>query len=188
MNAAERLICSSSLWRHFTRRHVLPWALSGAHLGDHLLEVGAGYGVATALLKTRVARVTSLEYDHKSILKWKLQNNGGIRDAVCGDASRLPFADQTFSAALAILVLHHLKSPQLQDQMFREAFRVLRAGGVFIALDIPDGWLHRVGHTGSTFTPVEPHAASRCLSAAGFSGITMDSRKAAFRLMAVRPS
>jgi hypothetical protein len=72
--------------------------------------------------------------------------------------------------------------------MFREAFRVLRAGGVFIVLDIPDGWLHRVGHTGSTFTPLEPNAASRFLSAAGFSGITMDSRKAAFRLMAVRPS
>jgi ubiquinone/menaquinone biosynthesis C-methylase UbiE len=188
MNAAERFICSSSLWRYITRRHVLPWTLSGAHLGDHLLEVGAGYGVATALLKTRVARVTSLEYDHKSILKWKLQNNGGIRDAVCGDASRLPFADQAFSSALAILVLHHLKSVQLQDQMFREAFRVLRPGGVFIALDIPDGWLHRVGHIGSTFTPVEPNAASRRLSAAGFSGITIDSRKAAFRLMADRPS
>jgi ubiquinone/menaquinone biosynthesis C-methylase UbiE len=149
MNAAEHFICSSSLWRYLTHRQLLPWVLSGTRLGDHLLEIGAGYGAATPHLKTRVTRVTSLEYDHKSTLKLKSQHNGNA-GAVRGDAARLPFASQTFSSALAILVLHHLRSAGLQDQMFAEAFRVLRPGGIFIAFEIPDSWLHRLGHIRST--------------------------------------
>jgi hypothetical protein len=71
VNAAEHIICSSSLWRYFTGRELLPWLLSGTLLGDHLLEIGAGYGAATPTLKTRVSRVTSLEYDQRSSLKLK---------------------------------------------------------------------------------------------------------------------
>jgi ubiquinone/menaquinone biosynthesis C-methylase UbiE len=186
MNAVEHLICSSSLWRYLTVRQLLPWVLSGTRLGNHLLEVGAGYGAATAHLKTRVSSVTSLEYDHQSTVKLKSQN-GGASAAVCGDAARLPFASQTFSSALAILVLHHLKSTQLQDQMFAEVFRVLRSGGVFIAFEIPDSWLHRVGHFRSTFTPVAPRSVFPRLNAAGFSSITLDVRRGAFCLTAIRP-
>jgi len=186
MNAAEHFICSSSIWRYFTRRQLLPWILSGVHLGDHLLEIGAGYGAATAQLKTRVSRVTSLEYDHNATLKLKLQNGAVLGGAVRGDAARLPFASQTFSSALAILVLHHLKSAELQDQMFEEAFRVLRPGGVFVAFEITDGWFHRVGHIRSTFTPVPPGSLNSRLSAAGFSSIALDSRQGAFRVTAIR--
>jgi ubiquinone/menaquinone biosynthesis C-methylase UbiE len=187
MNAAEHFICSSSLWRYFTRRQLLPWVLSGTRLGDHLLEIGAGSGAATSHLKTRVSRVTSLEYDHNSALRLKSLNNGSVA-AVRGDASSLPFAAQTFSSALAILVLHHLRSTQLQDQMYAEAFRVLRPGGVFIAFEIPDSWFHRIGHIRSIFTPVTPNSVFPRLTAAGFSKITLDVRKGAFRLTAVRPS
>jgi SAM-dependent methyltransferase len=186
MNAAERFICSSSLWRCFTHRHLLPWILSDAKLGEHLLEIGAGYGAATSLLQSRVARVTSLEYDHNSILKGELRNNSGTSVGVCGDASRLPFADQTFSSILAVLVLHHIKSMELQDQVFAEGFRVLRPGGVFIAFDIPDGWFHRIGHIRSTFVPVAANTVSARLNSAGFSEITIDSRKGGLRVVAVR--
>jgi ubiquinone/menaquinone biosynthesis C-methylase UbiE len=186
MNAAERFVCSSSLWRCFTHRHLLPWILSGAKLGQHLLEIGAGYGAATAFFESRVARVTSLDYHHRSLLKGKLRNNGGTSGAVCGDASRLPFADQTFSSVLAVLVLHHIQSAELQDQLFAECFRVLNPGGVFIAFDIPDGWFHRVGHIRSTFVPVAANLVSPRLNSAGFSEITIDSRKGGFRIIATR--
>lgn len=188
MNAAEHFICSSSLWRYLTRHKLLPWLLSDVCLGDHLLEIGAGYGAATFTLKTYVARVTSLEYDRRSSLKLKLQNSNGTAAAVRGDASQLPFASQTFSAALAILVLHHLKSSQLQDQMFAETFRVLRPGGVFLAFEIPDSWLHRVGHMRSTFMPVAPSSVFPRLGAAGFSKIALDVRTGAFRVTAIRPT
>ena len=188
MNLAENLICSSSLWRYLTQRQLLPWLLSGTCLGDHLLEIGAGYGAATSYLQTRVPRVTSLEYAHNSVLKLRSQSSNSPASAVRGDAAHLPFACQVFSSALAILVLHHLKSTQLQDRMFAEAFRVLRPGGIFIAFEIPDTWFHRVGHIHSTFTPLAPSSAFARLNAAGFSKVTLDARKGAFRVTAFRPA
>jgi SAM-dependent methyltransferase len=187
MNAAERLFCSSSLWRYISARKALPWILSGAQLGDHLLEIGAGYGAATPYLEMHVSRVTSLEYDYKSLCKLKSQINSAA-SLVCGDASVLPFAPQAFSAAIAVLVLHHLKSPQLQDRVFAEVFRVLRPGAIFLACEIPDSWLHHIGHIGSTFTPLAPDSVSPRLISAGFTNIAVDARPCAFRFAAIRPA
>lgn len=187
MNAAEHFFCSSSLWRYITQRQILPWVLSSTPLGEHLLEVGAGYGAATKLLKSRVPRVTSLDCDHNSTLKLKLHHDPRLGGVVRGDAAHMPFACQAFSSALAILVLHHLKSSSLQDQMFTEVCRVLHPGGVFVAFDITDGWIHRVGHIRSTFTPVPPASVFSRLTAAGFSKIALDLRKGVFRLTAIRP-
>jgi ubiquinone/menaquinone biosynthesis C-methylase UbiE len=187
MNAAEHFICSSSLWRYLTKRKLLPWILSETDLGDHLLEVGAGYGAATSHLRERVPRVTSLEYDRLSTRKLKQQHDGHSGGAVHGDATKLPFASKTFSSTLAILVLHHLKSRQLQDRVFAEVFRVLKPGGVFVAFEITDSWIHHVGHIRSTFTPVSPGSAFGRLSTAGFSPIALDLRKGAFRFIAIRP-
>ena len=187
MNAFEHFFCSSSLWRYITQRQLLPWVLSGTRLGDHLLEIGAGYGAATPHLRTRVSRVTSLEYDHNSALKLKSQSGNGVASAIRGDATQLPFAAQSFSSALAVLVLHHLKTPQLQNQMFAEVFRVLRPGGVFVAFEVIDSWFHRAGHIRSTFTPVAPASAFPRLTSAGFSKISLDLRRGAFRVTAFRP-
>jgi ubiquinone/menaquinone biosynthesis C-methylase UbiE len=112
--------------------------------------------------------------------------NGVNVGVVQGDAAELPFPERTFSAAIAVLVLHHLRSSELQDRAFAEIFRVLRPGGVFLAFEIPDGWLQRVGHIHSTFTPVALASAFARLTAAGFSRVTVDFRRGAFRLRALR--
>ena len=187
MNSLEHIFCSSSLWRYVSNRQILPWVLSGSHLGDHILEIGAGYGAATSHLSERVGRVTSLEYDPRSLTKWHKQHNGNAHSALCGDASRLPFADQSFSSAIAILVLHHLKSTELQDRAFEEAFRVLRPAGVFLAFEITHSWIHNVGHIGSTYTPVGPGSAFGRLTKAGFSRVSVDFRRGGFRISAIRP-
>jgi SAM-dependent methyltransferase len=186
MNAFEHYFCSSSLWRHLIRSQILPWALSGARLGDHVLDIGAGYGAATPDLHRRVSRVTSLEYDAKSLQRLKSQHCSDSSTALQGDASALPFADQTFSSAISILVVHHLKSRELQDRMFAEAFRVLRPGGVFVVLEINDTWLNRAVHYKSTFTPLTPGSAFARLTAAGFSRVSVDMRRGGFRLSAAR--
>ncbi len=187
MNGFEHCFCSSSLWRYLSRRRVLPWLVSGSRLGDHLLEIDAGYGAATGYLRERASRVTSLEYDAKSLAKLKNHAKGLPCEPVQGDASSLPFAGESFSSAIAVLVLHHLKSPELQDRAFAEAFRVLRPGGVFIAAEIKDSWVHRVGHIGTTFTPVAPGSVFARLGNAGFSRISVDFRPGAFRISAIRP-
>ena len=170
-----------------SQRHVLPWVLSGSRLGDHILEIGAGYGAATGFLSERVARVTSLEYDHKSLSQLRKRHPGNMIAAVAGDASHLPFRDQSFSSAFASLVLHHLKSPELQDHAFQEAFRVLRPGGTFVVFEIVESWIHHVGHIGSTYTPLSPASAFARLTKVGFSRVTVDFRPGVFRVLAIRP-
>ena len=185
MNALENWFCSTSFWRWITRNQLLPFVLGRADLGDHLLEIGAGPGGATVELRRRVPRVTSLEYDHAfaARLAQKIGKGAGV---VQGDAAALPFPDRTFSSAVAILMLHHLRSSALQDRAFAEVHRVLQPGGRFLAFEVPDGWFNRVIHTNSTFVPVQPAALAARLTTAGFAGVTLDQRPGGFRLCTSR--
>lgn len=186
MNAFEKWYCGSALWRYLTRRELLPWMLEGSALGEHVLELGAGAGPATVELACRSHRVTSLEYEHSSALKLRTRANHSNVSVIQGDAAALPFPDATFSSAIAILMLHHLKSPELQDRAFSEIHRVLEPGGVFLAFDITNAWIHRIAHIKSTFVPLDPPTAIRRLMAAGLGQITIDSRSGGFRIRALR--
>jgi ubiquinone/menaquinone biosynthesis C-methylase UbiE len=186
MNAFERWICGTGIWRRVTEGKVLPWIVSDGSLGERVLEVGAGTGAATGALREKAARVTSLEYDRRLVerLAERHANSGG--EIVQGDATALPFAERTFSTVIAILMLHHMKSNALQDRAFAEFYRVLRPGGVFLAFEVADGWLHRAGHVWSTFVPVKTESARARLSAAGFSRIEVESQRGGYRVSARR--
>ena len=185
MNAFETWYCGSAVWRYLTRRELLPWMLQGSVLGEHVLELGAGAGPATIELARRAARVTSLEYDHSSALRLRTRVIHWNVSVIQGDATALPFPDATFSSVIAILMLHHLKSPELQDRTFSEIRRVVRPGGVFLAFDIPNGWIHRLAHIRSTFVPLEPATTIQRLMAAGLAQVTLDSRGGGFRIRAM---
>jgi ubiquinone/menaquinone biosynthesis C-methylase UbiE len=187
MNRFETWFCGSPFWRHVTQRQLLPWLLEGSNLGAHVLELGPGPGAATKELSRHAARVTSLEYDHAFAANLAARVVGSNTSVIQGDAASLPFPDKTFSSAIAILMLHHLRSKELQDRAFAEVFRVLRPGGVFLALDIQDGWLHRGVHIRSTFVPVAPATVSARLTAVGFSSVTIALRRGGFRIRALRP-
>lgn len=77
-----------------------------------------------------------------------------------------------------------MKSTELQDRTFAEAHRVLRPGGSLFAFEITDGWIHRIGHYKSTFTPVAPGSAFARLTNAGFSRVSVDFRSGGFRIRA----
>jgi ubiquinone/menaquinone biosynthesis C-methylase UbiE len=186
VNRFENWFCGSSIWRRMTRDRVLPWILSGTQLGERVLEIGAGPGAATEELRKRAGRVTSLEYSHAFAMGIAQRSQTTDGAVLQGDASALPFPEKTFSAAIAVLVLHHLKSQELQERAFAEIFRVLRPGGVFLAVEIQDGWLNRIGHIRSTFVPVAPAAASQRLAAAGFLSVSIAYKGSAYRLRAMR--
>jgi len=194
MNRLENWFCASSFWRRITREQFLPWLLAGVELGDHVLEIGAGAGAATEELRHRAARVTSLEYSRALLAKLVQRDRlDGAADningaALQGDAAALPFPEKTFSAVIAVLMLHHLRSRAAQDHAFAESFRVLRPGGVFLALDIADGWFNRILHIRSTFVPLAPTELPAQLGAAGFSGVNVTFRSGGFRFTAHRPA
>jgi ubiquinone/menaquinone biosynthesis C-methylase UbiE len=184
MNWLETWFCSTSYWRHITEDTLLPWLIADAYLGDHLLEVGCGPGAATAALQRRAPRVTSLEYDHR--LASGLARTLPAAMVVQADAASLPFADRTFSSAIAVLVLHHLRSFEQQDRAFAEIHRVLRPGGLLLAFEIPDKWLQRALHRHSTFVPVQVPAIPARLTRAGFARVNIQHRSAGFRFLASR--
>jgi ubiquinone/menaquinone biosynthesis C-methylase UbiE len=184
MNSFENWFCASGLWRYVTERRWLPWLLEETDLGERVLEVGAGPGAATAELARRVRSVTSLEYSHDFCVKLHAKS-----DAACvvqGDASVLPFESHTFTSAIAVLVLHHLRSSDAQDRAFAEILRVLKPGGVFVALEIQDGWLTRVAHLRSTFVPVSTDGLNSRLGAVGFSSVSVKNHRGAIRIHAQR--
>lgn len=189
MNRLENWFCSTNFWRGVTRKHLLPRmlddaGLNGAEPRAHLLELGAGLGAATPELLLRFSRVTSLEYS----ATFAAQLACGSRNAyvVQGDAVQLPFADERFTCVIAILMLHHLRSQELQDCAFAEVRRVLRPGGIFVAFEIHDGWLQRLIHTRSTFVPVKASGAHARLNAAGFARVSVDFLRGGFVLRAQR--
>ena len=150
-----------------------------------MLELGAGPGAGTEALRRLAPRVTSLEWSHGFAAELASKNRNAVVQA---DAAAVPFAERTFSSAVAVLMLHHLRTRAAQENAFREAFRVLRPGGTFLAFEIEDNLLHRVIHIGSVFVPIDRADIADRLSAAGFSRIKLDSRSGGFRFSAMRPN
>ena len=186
MNTLENWFCATGFWRIVTQHKLLPWMISESVLGEHVLELGAGPGAGTAELRRLAPRVTSIEYSHAFAAGLAHRTPGAPAAVVQGDAAMLPFADSSFSAAIAILMVHHLQSRELQNRAFGEIRRVLRHGGVFLAFEIQDGWLQRAIHRHSTFVPVSAASMPASLSLAGFARVTVDIRFGGFLVRARR--
>ena len=119
----------------------------------------------------RSARVTAIDHDPSTV--GALHGLSGV-NVVCGDAAQLPFATGTFSAAVAFTMLHHMPTEDRQQRLFREAFRALRPGGVFVGVDPRFSlglWLF---HIRDTCLPIAPNAVGPRLAAAGFEAISID--------------
>ena len=184
MNRMHRWLCSSALWRRSLEQKLLPWVLDGAEFGDHLLEVGAGPGLTTDWLRQRVPSLTALEIDPRlaTSLATRLANTN-VR-VIEGDATDMVFEAGSFSSVVALTMLHHVPSAELQDKLLAEVFRVLRPGGVFLGTDSRWSWLFRLIHLGDTMVIVDPSTFKTRLEAVGFTEVTVESVVRAFRFRA----
>jgi ubiquinone/menaquinone biosynthesis C-methylase UbiE len=188
MNAVHNLICSSRWWDRRVEHELLPWGLDGVQLGDEVLEIGPGFGATTKLLARRPIKLSVLELDEEYCVR--LSASLGDQVAVVqGDATRLPFDEGRFSAAVCFTMLHHIPSAALQDQAFREITRVLRKGGTFAGTDsVGTGLLFKLIHIGDTLRPLDPDALPARLTAAGLADATVERANGSMRFRARKPA
>ena len=165
---------------------LLPWALEGVCLGDSLLELGSGPGIATDLLGRRFPIVTGLELDSamaESLGRRMVNSNVTV---VQGDATALPFADESFTGAVCFTMLHHVPSEELQNRLLAESCRVLKRGGTFAGSDSLFSRGMQLIHMGDTMHAVDPQGFGARLESAGFHKVKIETRKRVFRFSAHR--
>lgn len=187
MNQLHRWLCRSSRWKT-TLEQRIPWVLSSAELGPHVLEAGPGPGLTTDHLRSEVLRLTAIEADHELAQSLRARLSGTNVEVVHGDATTMPFPDAEFSGCAAFTMLHHVPSPALQDQLLREVWRVLKPGGAFVGSDSLQSIFMRVLHLGDTFVPVRPDTLGARLEDAGFKVIELEKGPGAFRFYALKPN
>lgn len=184
MNLLHRWYCGSGHWRHTVGERLMPWVLGSTPLGDDVLEIGPGPGVTTDALEERRPRLTCVEIDPELAAALARRKRGTQVEVVEGDATRLPFEDDRFSAAVSCTMLHHVPSPELQDRVFAELARVLAPGGWLVGSDSVTSPLFRVVHWGDTLVPVDPERLPDRLLRAGFADVEVQRAQRAFRFRA----
>jgi SAM-dependent methyltransferase len=112
----------------------------GIRPGDRVLDVGAGFGRHAFEITRRGGRVVALDFAADEVEQTRatigaMVDSGEITldrfvGVLRGDATRLPFADDSFDVVITSEVLEHI-----QDDVtaIAEMVRVLRPGGTFAA-------------------------------------------------------
>jgi SAM-dependent methyltransferase len=104
--------------------------LAGIETGQRVLDVGCGPGALTAQLVRRLGSGSVAAIDPSASFVAAVRDRFPELDVQRGAAERLPFADGTFDAALAQLVVHFMADPVAG---LAEMGRVTRPGGLVAA-------------------------------------------------------
>ena len=118
--------------------------------GDLVLDAGAGFGRHAYEVARRGGRIVALDYADDEVRTTRATFGAMLAEgqitvdsyvgALRGDATRLPFPDDTFDRVITSEVLEHI-----QDDVsaIAELVRVLRPGGSF-ACTVPSWWPEKV--------------------------------------------
>ena len=104
------------------------------------LGCGGGRNIRALLKKYPSSTVTALDYSEISVKKARSINQKELRAGRCriiqGDVSHLPFEDGMFDLVTAFETVYFWSGPV---ESFREVYRTLRPGGVFLIVNETDG-------------------------------------------------
>jgi SAM-dependent methyltransferase len=173
MNDNHATLCASPEWTEFLTTEVLGPLVDRFELGEHLLELGPGYGASTRWLRHRVKRLTALELDPTLAERLAGELAGTNVTVEVGDCTCAPFADASFDSVGTFTVLHHLPRTDLQYAALGEAYRLLRPGGILVGSDsLASPELHGF-HEGDTYNPIDPARLLVFLQAIGYDRINL---------------
>jgi ubiquinone/menaquinone biosynthesis C-methylase UbiE len=99
--------------------------------GQKFIEIGGAAGPLTdSIASNKGATGIAVDISPQSVSA-QLNRRGSRShyDAIAASANKLPFADETFDAAVAFDLMEHLEQP---DKFLEEAWRVLKPGGALV--------------------------------------------------------
>jgi SAM-dependent methyltransferase len=143
-NLLDRLTHAETLQVHYDQemrreREILDRSL-GLTGGD-VLSVGCGWHPGRHLFPKPAYRMTGVDLDESMIAT--LLAKGELDAGRVARAGQLPYPPGSFDVVLYRLVLHHIAYQGSLEPVFEEAARLLRPGGVLVAVE-PGSW-HPVG-------------------------------------------
>jgi ubiquinone/menaquinone biosynthesis C-methylase UbiE len=134
MSDFERAFCCGALWRSSSA--AIARELRAQRLGRDVLEIGSGSGsVARQLLSSDpelawVAMDLDPQMTQAAATRLRAFPNAS---AQTGDATGMPFLDESFDSVVSCLMLHHIID---WERALAEVARVLRTGGTFVGYDL----------------------------------------------------
>jgi ubiquinone/menaquinone biosynthesis C-methylase UbiE len=100
---------------------------------DNVLELGCGTGIFSAMIADRVRHLTATDFTPEMLehARRRLSPYENVETRP-EDACQTSFADNSFTAVLAVNLLHHARAPA---DVVRETRRLLTPGGRFVVID-----------------------------------------------------
>lgn len=117
--------------------------------GIHVLDVGCGTGTNLMLYHKTGCNVFGIDLSPAmvEIAQKKLGNRADIR---LGDASKMPYSDNSFDLVTAFFILHEMPN-RIRPAVISEMARVVKHGGRILLIDyhlgpirFPKGWMFKV--------------------------------------------
>jgi SAM-dependent methyltransferase len=143
-NLLDRHSRRSTLERHYRHMEARERSLVDRRLGlrsGDVLSVGSGWHPGRHLFPAPGFRLVAVDAEPARVAG--VLETGRADEAQVGYAGRLELPSHSFDVVLYRLVLHHIAFQGPLSPSFIEAARLLRPGGVLIAIE-PGGW-HPVG-------------------------------------------
>jgi ubiquinone/menaquinone biosynthesis C-methylase UbiE len=117
--------------------------------GMHVLDVGCGTGTNLMLYHEAGCKAFGIDLS-PAMVEMAQEKLGNFAEIRLGDASKMPYSDNSFDLVTGFFILHEMPS-QIHPTVIREMARVLKHDGRILLIDyhlgpirFPKGWMYKI--------------------------------------------